>query len=68
MNPRNQELYFTDVTYGYLQNFRPVPGLPNQVYRFNDKTGAVAVVADGFVNPNGTYYATVLSAIVLLTV
>lgn len=53
VNPRNKELYFTDVTYGYLQNFRPAPGLPNQVYRFNEGTGAVGVVADGFNLPNG---------------
>lgn len=53
INPRNSEIYFTDVTYGYLQDFRPAPGLPNQVYRLNPDTGAVTVVADGFVNPNG---------------
>ena len=53
VNPRNKELYFTDVTYGYLQNFRPPPGLPNQVYRFNEGTGSVGVVADGFNLPNG---------------
>ncbi len=53
MNPRNKEIYFTDVTYGYLQEFRPAPGLPNQVYRFNEKTGLVGVVADGMNKPNG---------------
>lgn len=54
VHPVNKDLYFTDTLYGYLQDFRPVPGLRNQVYRFNDKTGAVTVVADGFVLPNGT--------------
>jgi gluconolactonase len=39
--------------YGYWQYFRPQPGLPNQVYRFNPETGALTVVADGFVAPNG---------------
>ena len=38
---------------GYLQDFRPPPGLRNQVYRYNDKTGAVTVVADAFTLPNG---------------
>jgi hypothetical protein len=46
-------MYFTDVTYGFLQDFRPAPVLPNQVYRFNPKTGLVSVVADGFDKPNG---------------
>lgn len=54
VHPVNKDLYFTDTLYGYLQDFRPVPGLRNQVYRFNDKTGAVTVVADGFVLPNGS--------------
>lgn len=53
VNPRNKELYFTDPLYGYLQDFRPAPQLPTQVYRFNECTGAVTVVADGFGQPNG---------------
>jgi gluconolactonase len=53
IHPRNKEMYFTDVTYGFLQDFRPAPVLPNQVYRFNPKTGLVNVVADGFDKPNG---------------
>ncbi|OCF33881.1 gluconolactonase [Kwoniella heveanensis BCC8398] len=57
VNPRNKELYFTDVTYGYLQDFRPAPGLQNQVYRFNYDTGAVGVVADGFNMPNGLTFS-----------
>lgn len=55
VNPRNKELYFTDVTYGYLQDFRPPPGLPNQVYRFNMDTGVITVVADGLNMPNGSH-------------
>lgn len=54
VHPKNKDLYFTDTLYGYLQDFRPAPGLRNQVYRWNDKTGAVTVVADGFVLPNGS--------------
>ncbi|KAM5386604.1 hypothetical protein ACJZ2D_000567 [Fusarium nematophilum] len=53
VNPRNGDLYFTDTLYGYLQDFRPVPGLRNQVYRLNFATGAVTVVADDFTLPNG---------------
>ena len=55
IHPRNKEMYFTDVTYGYLQDFRPAPILPNQVYRFNYNTGLVGVVADGFDKPNGEF-------------
>lgn len=55
VNPRNKELYFTDVTYGYLQEFRPPPGLPNQVYRFNMDNGVITVVADGLNMPNGSH-------------
>lgn len=53
VNSRNKDIYFTDPTYGYVQDFRPKPVLPNMVYRLNMKTNAVTVVADGFVMPNG---------------
>lgn len=53
IHPTNGEVYFTDTLYGYLQDFRPVPGLRNQVYRLNMETGAVRVVADDFTLPNG---------------
>jgi gluconolactonase len=53
INPRTGEIYFTDPTYGYFQSFRPEPGLPKQVWRFNEATGAVTVAADGFDSPNG---------------
>lgn len=38
---------------GYYNGIRPEPGLPSQVYRFDPKTSAVRVVADGFVTCNG---------------
>ncbi|KAL6245985.1 hypothetical protein RBB50_007138 [Rhinocladiella similis] len=57
INPRNGDVYFTDTLYGYLQDFRPPPALPNQVYRFNPTTGAVTVVADGFDLPNGITFS-----------
>jgi len=57
VNPRNNDVYFTDTLYGYLQDFRPPPGLRNQVYRYNDVTGAATVVADGFKLPNGITFS-----------
>ncbi|KAJ4298388.1 hypothetical protein N0V88_003418 [Collariella sp. IMI 366227] len=57
INPRTGEIYFTDPTYGYVQDFRPAPGLPKQVWRFSETTGAVAVAADGFNMPNGICFS-----------
>ena len=57
VNPRNGELYFTDSLYGYLQDFRPPPGLPTLVYRLNPDTGALMAVADGFDKPNGLTFS-----------
>ncbi|KAI0789017.1 D-lactonohydrolase-like protein [Irpex lacteus] len=53
IHPTSKKLFFTDVTYGWLNHFRPLPLLPNQVYRFDPDTGSVRVVADGFDRPNG---------------
>jgi len=53
IHPDNKDIYFTDTIYGYVQDFRPAPGLPNQIYRFNPDTGAVTIAADGFVHSNG---------------
>ncbi|KAM0257011.1 hypothetical protein ACHAQJ_004604 [Trichoderma viride] len=57
VNFRNKHIYFTDTVYGYLQDFRPRPGLPNQVYRLDPATKAVTVVADEFVNCNGITFS-----------
>ncbi|KAK4177321.1 hypothetical protein QBC36DRAFT_386821 [Triangularia setosa] len=57
INPRSGEVYFTDPTYGFVQDFRPAPGFPKQVWRFNEVTGAVSVVADGFSMPNGIQFS-----------
>ncbi|KAM0543441.1 hypothetical protein ACHAPJ_012305 [Fusarium lateritium] len=57
INPRNGDIYFTDTMYGYWQYFRPQPGLQNQVYRLDPETGALTVVADGFVSPNGLTFS-----------
>jgi gluconolactonase len=53
IHPTNKDIYFTDTIYGYVQDFRPAPGLQDQVYRFNPDTGAVTIAADGFDHPNG---------------
>lgn len=53
VHPISGKLFFTDVTYGFLNHFRPAPLLPSQVYRYDFDTGAVRVVADGFDRPNG---------------
>ncbi|KAK7953725.1 lactonohydrolase [Apiospora saccharicola] len=57
IHPRTKDIYFTDTLYGFLQDFRPTPGLRNQVYRLNEATGALTVVADGFTLPNGVTFS-----------
>ncbi|KOS23358.1 Gluconolactonase [Escovopsis weberi] len=57
VHPRTGGVYFTDVTYGFLQDFRPNPGLPNQVYRFDLRTGAVTAVADEVSMCNGLAFS-----------
>lgn len=57
VRPNHPEVYFTDTLYGFLQDFRPAPGLRNQVYRYNFDTGAVRVVADDFTLPNGLTFS-----------
>ncbi|KAJ7129234.1 calcium-dependent phosphotriesterase [Mycena epipterygia] len=51
------EIFFTDVPYGYYQNFKSEPQIPAQIYRFNPKTGAVRVVTDGINKPNGLTFS-----------
>jgi sugar lactone lactonase YvrE len=46
-------ILFTDPSYGYEQQFKPAPRLPNQVYGFDPHTGEVKVLAEGFDKPNG---------------
>ncbi|ORX97386.1 lactonohydrolase [Clohesyomyces aquaticus] len=56
-HPETGDLWFTDADYGFYQNFRPVPTIPKQVYRFNPSTGEIAVVADGFDQCNGLEFS-----------
>ncbi|CCM05302.1 uncharacterized protein FIBRA_07516 [Fibroporia radiculosa] len=57
VHPKSKKIFFTDVTYGFLNHFRPQPLLPNQVYRFDPDTGSIRVVADGFTRPNGLAFS-----------
>lgn len=50
-------MWFTDPIYGSEQGIRPSPELPNQVYRFDPKTGGIRAIADGFGRPNGICFS-----------
>ena len=50
-------IWFTDPCYANEQDFRQHPKLPNQVYRFNPKTGDIRVVADRLGRPNGICFS-----------
>jgi len=54
---KDGSIWFTDPCYGNEQDFRQRPKLPNQVYRFNPKSGDIRVVADGFGRPNGISFS-----------
>ncbi|KAJ7355717.1 D-lactonohydrolase-like protein, partial [Mycena albidolilacea] len=57
VHPQSRAIFFTDVTYGFLNGLRPAPLLPNQVYRFDADTGEVRVIADGFSQCNGIAFS-----------
>ncbi|OCB91678.1 D-lactonohydrolase-like protein [Sanghuangporus baumii] len=57
IHPTSKKIFFTDVAYGFLNHFRPLPQLPNQVYRFDPDTGSLRVVADGFDRCNGIAFS-----------
>ncbi|EKM60577.1 uncharacterized protein PHACADRAFT_246592 [Phanerochaete carnosa HHB-10118-sp] len=50
-------IFFTDTIYGFLNQFRPEPLIPGQVYRLDPTTRRVKVVADGFDKPNGIAFS-----------
>ncbi|KAH7120883.1 lactonohydrolase [Dendryphion nanum] len=56
-HPETGDLWFTDAQYGFFQDFRPEPTIPNQVYRFDPRTGEIVVVADGFDQSNGLEFS-----------
>ncbi|KAF8326185.1 D-lactonohydrolase-like protein [Cantharellus anzutake] len=53
VHPKNGQIYFTDPDYGYMNRFRPLPLLPNQLYAFDPQTSTVRVIADQFEKCNG---------------
>ena len=57
VDPRDGSIWFTDPHYGFYQDIRPKPQLPNQVYRFDPKTKSIRAVADGFTRPNGICFS-----------
>ena len=54
---RDGTIWFTDPSYGHLQGFRPPPQVGDHVYRYDPRSGALAVVADGFDKPNGLAFS-----------
>ncbi|TFK35654.1 hypothetical protein BDQ12DRAFT_714524 [Crucibulum laeve] len=46
-------IFFTDVTYGFINHVRPPPSIPPQVYRLDPNARTVRVVATDFIEPNG---------------
>lgn len=56
-HPITGDIWFTDAAYGRFQFFRPIPTIPQQVYRFEPTTGHLQVVASDFDQPNGIEFS-----------
>ncbi|KAJ4176217.1 hypothetical protein NW767_015515 [Fusarium falciforme] len=54
---RDGSLWFTDPSYGHDQGYRPIPSLPNAVYRYDPATESIRAVADGLGRPNGICFS-----------
>ena len=54
---RDGAIWFTDPSYGFLQGFRPRPGLPDRVYRYDPGSRELRVVAEGLDKPNGLAFS-----------
>jgi gluconolactonase len=50
-------VWFTDPSYGFLQGFRPEPEVGDFVYRYDPRSGELAVVAASFDKPNGLAFS-----------
>ena len=50
-------IWFTDPSYGHRQGFRPEPELGDLVYRYDPRSGRLAVAADAFDKPNGLAFS-----------
>ncbi|SCZ97967.1 BZ3500_MvSof-1268-A1-R1_Chr7-3g09653 [Microbotryum saponariae] len=53
VHPQSGCIFFTDPDYGLEQGFKGPSQLPNGVWRYCPKTGALGMVADGLCKPNG---------------
>ena len=54
---RDGTVWFTDPSYGHVQGFRPPPETGDHVYRYDPRSGALSVVADGLDKPNGLAFS-----------
>jgi gluconolactonase len=54
---RDGTIWFTDPSYGYLQEFRPPPSHGDFVYRFDPPSRRLTVVASDFDKPNGLAFS-----------
>jgi gluconolactonase len=50
-------IWFTDPVYGFEQDIRPRPQLPNQIYRYDPEDGDIRAIADGLGKPNGLCFS-----------
>ena len=50
-------IWFTDPSYGFDQDIRLRPQLPNQIYRYDPADGDIRAVADGMGKPNGLCFS-----------
>jgi gluconolactonase len=50
-------IWFTDPTYGYLQDFRPPPELGDAVYRYDPRTERLTQLTDVLEKPNGLAFS-----------
>lgn len=50
-------IWFTDPSYGHLQGFRPRPEVCDSVYRYEPRSGHLAVAANLFDKPNGLAFS-----------
>ncbi|KAL1413435.1 hypothetical protein Q8F55_001202 [Vanrija albida] len=57
VHPSNGWIYFTDVDYGHLQDFRAKVNIRRQVYRWHPDTGVIQAVADYTLRPNGLTFS-----------
>jgi gluconolactonase len=53
----DRTIWFTDPSYGWLQGFRREPQLPDAVYRFDPRTGAIDRATDVLDKPNGLAFS-----------